>query len=181
MQVYVETKDAFEWFNALTTFLSVILGAVLAYGATRVSERRKESRERIARATLLTLKFRNIVDGIFRIDRQLSRGRQNAAAAGVSGPAWMQFEEISGIGDYEEVVTVEDMSILAEHQHFDLIEEISELRDGHNGVVRALAQIFQLRDELAEAMPQTDLKEMSRHSRGCLHPRPECCLFGLRL
>jgi hypothetical protein len=179
MQIYVETKSAFDWLSSVTTFLSVILGAALAYAATRVSERRKERREQVARAMLLTLKFRNIVDGIFRIDRQLGQGMANAAAAGVSGPAWTQFEEISAIGEYVEVLTVEDMSILAEHQHFDLIEEISELRDGHNGVVRALAQIFQLRDELSEAMPPNNFEGNVASFEG--RPSPKARMLLIRL
>jgi hypothetical protein len=122
MQIYVEAKDAFDWLNALTTFLSVFFGAALAYVATRVSERHKERSERIGKATLLSLKFRNVVDSIFRLDRQLSEGMRNAAAAGVKGPPWTQFERISAVGDYEEAISVEDMAVLAEHGHYDLIE-----------------------------------------------------------
>jgi hypothetical protein len=158
MQIYVEAKDSFDWFNALTTVLSVVLGAALAYSATRASERRKERNERIARATLLSLKFGNIADGIFRLDRQLGEGMQKAAAAGVTGPPWTQFEQISAIGDYEEVITVEDMSVLAEHGYYDLIQGITELRDGHNAIVKGLAQVYQLRDRLAEVMPPNTIE-----------------------
>lgn len=179
VHVSVQTNDAFNWLNALTTVLSVILGAALAYAGTRALERRRERLERIAIATLLVLKFRNIVDGIFRIDRQLRAGMQNAAAAGVSGPAWAQLEEISAIGDYEELITVEDMSILAEHQHYDLIEEISELRDGHNGIVRALAQIFQLREELADAMPPNRFEGNVASFEG--EPSPQARMLLIRL
>jgi hypothetical protein len=158
MQVYIEAKDAFDWLGVLTTFVSVILGAVLAYTATRVSERRKERSEQIAKATLLSLKFRNVVDGVFRLDRQLSEGMQKAAAAGVKGPPWTQFEQISSIADYEEVITVEDMSVLAERGHYELIEGITELRDGHNSSVKALAQVYQLRDRLADVMPPNQIE-----------------------
>jgi hypothetical protein len=158
MQIYVEAKDTFDWLGTATTLLSVVLGAGLAYGATRVSELRKERNERVARATLLFLKFRNVVDGIFKIDRQLRAGMANAAAAGVNGPPWTQFEEISSVGDYEEIITVEDMSILAEHEQYGLIQATTELRDGHNGVVRALVQVFSLKNELGILMPPNQMQ-----------------------
>ena len=179
MQVYIGTTDAFDWLGALTTVLSVILGAGLAYAATNLFERRKQRSERIAKATLLALKFLNVVDGILKIDRQLREGMQHAAAAGVQGPAWSQFEEISAIGDYEEVITVEDMSVLAEHEHYDLIQTISELRDGHNGVVRALAQIFHLRDELADAMPPNSFDGQVASFEGVPSPRARILLIRL--
>jgi hypothetical protein len=168
MQIYVQTKDSFDWLSALTTVLSVVLGAGLAYAATNVLERRKRRNERIAKATLLALKFRTIVDGIFKIDRQLREGMSRAAAAEVHGPSWTQFEEISAIGDYEEIITVEDMSVLAEGEHYDLIEEITEMRDGHNGVVRALVQVFRLREELAHVMPPNQIRGQVASFEGTL-------------
>jgi hypothetical protein len=179
MQIHIETKDAFDWLDPISTILSVILGAALAYLGTRFLERLRERRERIAKATLLALKFRNVVDGIFKIDRQLREGMENATRASVEGPAWAKFEEISAIGDYEEVITVEDMSVLAEGEHYDLIEEISELRDGHNGVVRALAQVFRLREELAEAMPPTRFDGNVASFEG--EPSPKARMLLIRL
>lgn len=159
MTVYIEAaRGGVDWFNTGTNFLSVLLGAGLAYGATRITERRKEQNERKAKATMLFLKFRNVVDGIFKIDRQLREGMVRATAAGVQGPVWTQFEEISSIGDYEEAITVEDMALLAEHEHYDLIQAATELRDGHNGVVRALVQLFRLKNELAGVMPPNQMQ-----------------------
>lgn len=178
-QISVQTKDAFDWLNALTTVLSVMLGAALAYAGTRFLERRRERSERIAKATLLALKFRNVVDGIFKIDRQLRGSIQKATAAKLEGPAWAKFEEISAIGDYEEVITVEDMSVLAEHEHYDLIEEISELRDGHNGVVRALVQVFRLKEELAEEMPPNRFEGNVASFEG--KPSPKARILMVRL
>jgi len=179
MQIYVEAKSSFDWLSALTTLLSVILGAVLAYTGTRVSERRKEHRERIAKATLLSLKFRNVVDGIFRLDRQLTEGMQKADAAGVKGPPWTRFEQISAIGDYEEVITVEDMAVLAESGHYDLIEEITELRDGHNSIIRALVQIYGLRDQLAEAIPPQEIRGNVASFEGELSPDVALLIINL--
>lgn len=181
MQIYVEAKDAADWLNSATTLLSVILGAALAYGATRVSELRKESSEKVARATLLFLKFRNVVDGIFKIDRQLRAGMDHAVAAGVNGPPWTQFEEISAIGDYEEVITVEDMAILAEHEHYDLIEAASELRDGHNGVVRALVQLFKLKNDLAGLMPPNQMQGNVAIFVGVLSPQAGVAIANLNM
>jgi hypothetical protein len=179
MQVYVETKDAFDWLNALTTIMSVILGAALAYGATNLLESRKHRNERIAKATLLSLKFRNIADGIFKIDRQLREGMAKAAAANVQGPAWATFEEISAIGDYEELITVEDMAVLAENEHYDLMEELSELRDGHNSIVRALVQVFGMREELAQVMPPNQVQGAVASFAGT--PSPQAMILMARL
>ena len=144
--------------GAATNVFSVLLGAILAYASTSGAERRKERREGVARATLLFLKFRNVVDGIYRIDRQLREGMRRAEEHGIDGPAWAQFEEIVAIGDYEEIITVEDMAILAEYGHYDLIEAAAELRDGHNGIVRALSQVFRLKNGLAKTMPPQQMQ-----------------------
>jgi hypothetical protein len=170
IQIHAGANEGLQWFNVLTTFLSVILGALLAYLATRISERRKERSERIAKATLFVLKFRNVVDGIFRLDRQIREGMERAVQAGVQGPPWTQFEEISAIGDYEEVITVEDMSVLAEGEHYDLIEGASELRDGHNGIVRALAQLYGMRNRLAEVIPPQQVQGNVAAFEGVLSP-----------
>jgi hypothetical protein len=171
MQIYIEAKDSFDWVNALVTLLSVILGAALAYAATRVSERRKERAAGIANATMLALKLRNVIDGIFRLDRELREGMIKAKEAGVdAGPAWTQIPEISGIGDYEEVITVEDMSILAQLEKYDLLESTTELRDGHNGVIRALVLLFRLRHELAEVMPPQQVQGNVASFEGVLTP-----------
>ncbi len=153
MQITIGANESFDWVRNVTPFLSVVLGALLAYNATRLSERRKERVERIASATMMTLKIRTVVDGIFKIDRQLNEGMARALAAGVSGPRWAMMERISAIGDYEETLTAEDMSPLSYFGEFDLIQTITEMRDGHNSVIRALVQFFDLRDEMAIVMP----------------------------
>ena len=179
MQITIGTNESFDWVRSVTPFLSVVLGALLAYNATRLSERRKERVERIASATMMTLKVRTVVDGIFKIDRQLNEGMARALAAGVEGPPWTKMERISAIGDYEEALTAEDMSPLSHFGEFDLIQTITEMRDGHNSIIRALVQLFDLRDEMAIVMPPNQIVDNVASFAGTPPPKALIILANL--
>jgi hypothetical protein len=150
--------DESKWIEQVVTLFAVVIGAVLGYLTTRAAELRKERSEAAAKSTLLALKVRNIVDGIFRIDRELQEGIALAEKEGVDGPAWTKFVGIAGIERYEEVLTVEDMAILASHGYFDLIQALSELRDGQNGIVRALTEIYRQREQIAGLIVPTRME-----------------------
>ena len=170
MKISFADSGAIEWTGIVTTILSVILGAILAYLATFLSERRKERRESIARATLLFLRSRKIIDGIFKIDRQLNEGIAKAIAGGVGGPVWTQFEEIPNIHQYEEAIPVEETAILVLYNELELLESISELEEGYNSIIRALSKIFEMKTYWKTLVPPFQVVGNVASSNGPLSP-----------
>lgn len=157
MIIHINPDQSFDWLNALKDFLGVGLGALLAYLAASLAERRKAAAEDLAEASLLSIKFMALVDGILKIDRQIQEDIARSNELGIDGPAWTKFEGIAGISDYEINISVDELGLLARHQKFDLIISIFEIRDGYNGVVRALAQLFALKDKIPDFMPPNRL------------------------
>jgi hypothetical protein len=179
MQLTIGGNSSIDWQNAVVTLLAVILGAMLAYLATHISERKKSRREDYVKGALLTIKVHRIVDGIFRLDRQLYQGIENAKNAGVAGPPWAQFENIASIDTYQENMATEDLAILAVSNGYDLIQNISETAEGYNSIIKAIAHIFDLREQLAEAMPPNQIDGRVVSFEGVPSPEARMLLINL--
>ena len=170
MDIYLYGAHESNWLMVAKDFGGVVLGALLAYTAASLSERRKEKSIRLVDANILSIKFMNIVDGIFKFDRQMISGMMKAKVAGVDGPVWTMLESISGVRDYSINISADEMRILAAHGEFELIISIFELKDGHNGIVSALGDIYELREKMHNIFPPIALEGSVATYQGDLPP-----------
>ena len=144
--------QGYEWADALVTLAAVLVGAILTYATTSLFERRKDREERKAKAIELLLKTQELVNAVLSVDRQVRVEIRDAEADGVNGPAWTKIPSIAGIERYEIQLPITDLSVLVQGRNYVLIQQIAELRDGHNGVIRGLQMLAGMKDSVGQTV-----------------------------
>src|SRR4051794_28551297 len=96
---YVEAASGFDWLNAASTLLGVILGAGLTYLVTSRSEAKRTKEQQLGQAYSLLFTVQKMSDDLLKLQRLISESRAEAAKQDLQGPLWQIIDQVVGYSD----------------------------------------------------------------------------------
>lgn len=139
------------WFNPVTNFIALIIGAALSYFVTWKFERRREKREQKAQAFGLIFLLQSACNDLMQLTnilREISFERSEELAAGT--PLW-QLMPISFGWDQEFVIKPEELGLLAGTKDNELVMRVQETISAHRIYTRAANRVSELKLEFVNS------------------------------
>lgn len=136
------------WFDPLTNFLALLIGAGLSYFVTWSFENRRDKREQKSQAFGLIFAMQRICNDLLQLTKllqQISLDRAEEIASGI--PLW-QLMPISFGWDEEIIIRPAELALLAETRRNDLVTAAQEAEAAHRIYTRAARRVGELKLEL---------------------------------
>ena len=150
--------QSFDWIDPAINLGAVFLGAALAWGTSYFfeSNRLKDERKGIAYSLIFKVLF--YADEIWKFDQQIAAALDRAKRDGQEGPLWSKLPDVVGFNAEPERITAQELALVADTRHVELVMKILELESGHSILMSATRKIEELRSKLADLKLATAVK-----------------------